>query len=105
MKLFSRKHQQPQPVIPPELQPYYGNRSGSLASWRRYILPLLVVVALLLAGTIIWRIIDHSTNKSADNQSSYIQAPQNNPSLEQSKNNSNKTESSNSTNTAPITVQ
>jgi len=102
MKLFSRKHQQPQPVIPPELQPYYGGQLGVWARLKRFALPLAVVVVLVVVGSIIWLIIDRSTTQTDGSKSNYIQAPQNNPSLERSTGSPAKTDASNSTNNSPI---
>jgi preprotein translocase subunit Sec63 len=60
MKLFSRKQQQPQPIIPPELQPYYNMQSNQKSMWRnrQVLLPVAVLlVALLVVGVVVWQII------------------------------------------------
>jgi hypothetical protein len=100
MKLFWQKQQHPKPVIPPELQPYYGH--GSNGGWRRFILPGLIVVGLLIIGVIIWKIIDMNTSGNTERRDDYIQAPQDNPSLNGQDRKPAQTDSSNSTNNKPI---
>jgi cytoskeletal protein RodZ len=106
MKLFSRKQQQPQPIIPPELQPYYNMQSNQKSMWRnrQVLLPVAVLLeALLVVGVVVWQIIaqtsSHKTTSSKAPQST--QAPQKN-NLPSSNGSPAKTPSSGKTNTAPV---
>jgi len=80
MKLFSRKQQPAQPIIPPELQPYYNLPSHQKSLWRsrRVLLPVAVlVVALIIIGVVIWQVIDHTTSSKQSGRSpAASQAPQ-----------------------------
>jgi hypothetical protein len=74
MKMFWQNQQQPQPVIPPELQPYYGDHSR-LQGWKRWALPLAIVLALIIIAVVIWVIIgptnsDKSPSKPNSQQTS-----------------------------------
>ncbi|MEO6513756.1 MAG: hypothetical protein ABIR37_03640 [Candidatus Saccharimonadales bacterium] len=105
MKLFSRKQQQAQPIIPPELQPYYQMQSHQKSMWRnrQVMLPLVViVVALFVIGAVVWQIVDHTTssNSSGRNQGA-SQSPQSN-STENKTGKPAATPSTDKTNTTPI---
>jgi hypothetical protein len=83
MKLFSRKQQHTQPIIPPELQPYYNMGSHQKSMWRnrQVLLPLAVIVAaLLVIGIVVWQIIAHTTpnNSSSGRTPAASQSPQHN---------------------------
>ena len=106
MKLFSRKQQQPQPVIPPELQPYYHMQSHQKSMWRnrQVLLPVgLLLVALVMVGIVIWQVIDRtSTNTNQNGRSPQAsQSPQSN-NLPSTSGTPAKTPSSGKTNTQPV---
>ena len=104
MKLFWKKSQVPAPVIPPELQPYYGNRSRTF-DWRRWLLPIGVLVALIVIAVIVWIIVDRATHHAAPSSNQYQQSPQNNPTLDESKGTPAKTNASDDTNDGTIPVE
>jgi cytoskeletal protein RodZ len=106
MKLFSRKQQQPQPIIPPELQPYYNMQSHQKSMWRnrQVLLPVAVLlVALLVVGVVVWQIIAQTTSHTdkAERSPQSSQAPQKNT-LPHSNGAPAQTPSSGKTNTGPV---
>lgn len=101
MKLFWRKQQHPEPVIPPELQPYYG--SGYRATgWRRYVLPALIVLGMLIVGAVIWAIINMATGDDAKKRDQSLQSPQSNPVLQTDDQKPAKTDLSDKVNDKPV---
>jgi hypothetical protein len=104
MKLFWKKSQVPAVVIPPELQPYYGNRSRTF-DWRRWLLPIGVLVALIVIAVIVWVIVDRADNRTTPAGNQYQQSPQNNPKLEESKGTPAKTDASGETNSGTVPVE
>jgi zona occludens toxin (predicted ATPase) len=106
MKLFSRKQQQPQPIIPPELQPYYNMQSHQKSMWRsrQVLLPVVVLLlALIVVGIVVWQIIAQTTSHDALKRSpASTQSPQSNSATENKNGTPARTPSSDKTNTAPV---
>ena len=115
MNLFFTKRQQ-KPVIPPELQPYYGHSGYGV--WKRYVFPALFVLALVGIAVAVWFIVNRNSGndnkgdnglkmptQSQSKSPNYTQSPQHNPVLDKKTGDPAKTDVSNSQNTKPIPVQ
>lgn len=105
MKLFGKRRKKTEPVIPPELQPYYGNTSGASRSNKRrlWLLVAAIVVILIVIGIVIWLIL-RQPNTVTKPHSQATQSPQSNSILDKSAGKPAKTPLSDNTNTETVKV-
>ncbi len=108
MKLFA-KRQSNEPIIPPELKPYYGKSRGLVGLGRhsRVLLAVLFVIVLLAIAGVVW-VLSHRTASPSTStnglNSSASQSPQSTKHVEQNTGTPAKTPSSGVTNTPPVPV-
>jgi cytoskeletal protein RodZ len=103
LKFFGRR-QQPQPVIPLELQPYYGKGSAKRSMYRGSLATLfvLLVAIVVVLALVVWFAAHQNRNNLDQSKSQASQSTQQNIDLNQNLGTPAKTPSSGATNTAPV---